>query len=111
MCFSFPSTSVRNLQQNNEGHTHYQSLFGQAPKHAAVVRVRIMAAQFLLWQQIVTSMVDSGLENVLKFSGGHWVVESQDSARICRFIGGEEMRKTSDPVDRPQRAFSVEKAS
>ena len=70
MCFSFPSTSVRYLRQNNEGHSHYQSLFGQAPKHAAVVRVRIMAAQFLLWQQIVTSMVDSGLKNVFKFSGG-----------------------------------------
>ena len=110
MCSSFPSTSVRYLQQNNEGHAQYQSLFGQAPKHAAVVRVRIMAAQFLLWQQIVTRMVDSGLKNVFKFSRGHWWWR-QDSARICRFIGDEELGKTSDPMDRPQRAFSVEKAS
>ena len=36
------------------------------------------------------------------------MVESQDSTRYCRFIGGEEMRKTSDPVDRSQRAIFCE---
>ena len=105
ICFSFPSTSVRHLQQNNDGHTHCQSLFGQAPKHTAVVRVRIMAAQVPLWQQIVTSMDDSGLKNIFTFCRRSLAVESQDSARVCRLNGGKEIRKTSDLVDRPQRAF------
>ena len=90
MCFSFPSTSVWHLQQNNKGHTLYQPLFGQAPKHATVVRVRIMAAQVPLWQQIVTSMVDNGLKNVFKICRRSLAVESQDSARIVASI---EVRK------------------
>ena len=84
ICLSSPSLS--SFPNKHEGHTHISRSLVKSPKQTAVARVREMAAQVPLWQQIVTNAEDGGLKSIFDLATVH--------ADIFQVITGGEGIKT-----------------